>query len=86
MKRPLDCPHQKCLFIMQTQEALCAGKLLEPVPHDGDVNTHRICFLGLDCPSSDISVVDLQVNTGDLYHLRRILNSIDGRGIGNKEE
>lgn len=75
-EKPSWCPHSDCVFLRRAQDALCAGKLPTPEPHDGDLNTHRIC---ISCPDSD--VFDLQVNTTDTYHFRRILDSIDGRGI-----
>jgi len=63
-------------------DALCAGKLPTPEPHDGDFNTHRICIAGVIMLEG--GVFDLQVNTTDLYHFRRLFDAIDGRGIGEK--
>ncbi len=41
------------------------------MPHDGDVNTHRLCLRLAD-------VVDVQVNTTDLDWLRWIFDALDG--------
>lgn len=63
-------------------DALCAGQLPAPIAHDGDFNTHCICITNV---LPDNKAFDLQVNTGDLYHFRRIFDAIDGRGIGKKK-
>jgi len=73
-ERPEWCPHSDCIFILLIQDAICAGKLPAPEPHDGDLNTHRICIAGV-IPGGE--VFDLQVNTTDLYHFRRLFDAID---------
>lgn len=73
--KPSWCPHLiDCVFLRRVQDSLCAGQLLKPISHDGDVNTHRICFNGV-LPNNE--VFDLQTNKSDVFHLKRILNVID---------
>jgi len=76
-EKPAWCSHSKCSFLRRAMDSLCAGQLLKPEAHGGDFNTHRICMVGV-LPKGEI--FDLKVNTGDLYHCRRILDAIDGRG------
>lgn len=74
-KRPNWCPHKKgCEYIMSVQAMICAGKLPEPEPHDGDFNTHRLCLK--DALPND-EIFDLQINSGDIYHFRRVFDAID---------
>ncbi|KKM65079.1 hypothetical protein LCGC14_1494830 [marine sediment metagenome] len=72
-ERPVWCPHQDCLFQRRVQDALCGGHLLEPIPHDGDMNDHRICL------HSEGRVDDFQVNNTDLGWLRWVLDALDGQ-------
>ena len=55
-------------------DSLCAGKLPEPVSHDGDLNTHILCFNGA---MEDGEVFDLMINTSDvwwlIFTLRKVL-------------
>lgn len=78
-ERPAWCPHSSCAFLRQTQGLICVGALPEPVMHAETPNTHRLC-LAEALPSGE--VFDLQVNTTDAYHFRRMFDAIDGRGIG----
>ena len=43
-----------------------------PEPHDGDLNTHRICF-------KNEEVIDFQVNVSDLDWFRWVFDAIDGK-------
>ena len=45
-----------------------------PEPHDGDLNTHRLCVK----PDTG-GVFDLQVNTSDLDWFRWVFDAIDGK-------
>jgi hypothetical protein len=47
--------------------------LPKPEPHDGDVNTHRICI------NAGEPIFDLQVNASDLLWFRYIFDALDGR-------
>lgn len=76
-EKPLWCPHSECIFLRRVMDDLCSGKLQKPRAHDGDTNTHRICLTGT-LPKN--KVFDLMVNKSDLYHFRRVLDAIDGRG------
>lgn len=73
MKRPDWCPHMDCLFKINSQEAMCVGKLPELEPHDGGFNTHRLC---LDTRETGHGIFDLQVNKGDCWNLIRLLKAI----------
>lgn len=75
-KRPKWCPHTDCQFRIHSQDLICGGEMPEPVPHDSDENTHRFCLAGA---MDDGSVFDLQVNSTDLYHFRRIFDALDGK-------
>ena len=70
MKRPEWCPHKDCQFIKQSQDKMCLGELLEPVPHDNGFNTHRFC---MDTRETGHGIFDLQINKGDTWNMRRIL-------------
>ena len=78
-ERPAWCPHSDCRFLRQTQALICVGKLPQPVDHDGHPNTHRLC-LNEALPNGE--VFDLQINTTDTYHFRRMFEAVDGRGVG----
>ena len=68
-KRPERCPHQDCEYIISLGlEAFCKGKLPKPIDHDGQDNTHRLCFIQFDG-----DVFDFQMNKGDLYTLKRLI-------------
>ena len=71
-ERPAWCPHTDCRFLRRSQDALCGGELPQPVPHDADENTHRLCIRTDD-------VFDLQVNATDLGYFRWILDALDGK-------
>jgi hypothetical protein len=78
-ERPEWCPHQDCIFQRRAMDSLCGGKLPEPVEHDGDFNTHRLCINGA-MPNDE--VFDLQVNKGDLFWFRFIFEALDGVAAG----
>lgn len=75
MERPEWCPHHTCQFKCQTQSSACVGALPEPVGHDGDFNTHRLCLHG--AKDDGEWTFDLQVNRSDAYHLIRMLKLVD---------
>jgi hypothetical protein len=72
MNRPAWCPHSDCSFLCQTQDAACVGRLPAPDPHDGDVNTHRLCLRGAQDDGG--WTFDLKLNRSDAYHLKRMLD------------
>jgi len=69
-KRPAWCPHTDCKYHLSTQDLLCVGHLPEQIEHDGDVNIYRMC---INCCGE---VFDLQINDTDIYHLKRLLDSL----------
>ena len=71
-ERPSWCPHADCQFRRRAMDSICGGELAEPEPHDGDMNTHRLCLVA-------DSVIDLQVNASDCDWLRWILDALDGK-------
>ena len=72
-ERPSWCPKTDCIFIRRAMDAWCGGELPELVPHDGDFNTHRICWYGGQGPDP------YMVNENDLDWLRWILDALDGK-------
>lgn len=73
MERPDWCPHDSCIFQVQSQGKMCRGKLPSPEPHDNDFNTHRLC---IDTRETGHGIFDLQVNKTDLWNLNRIIQSL----------
>lgn len=71
--RPGWCPHQDCQFKRRATDAICVGQLLEPEPHDGDENTHRICLNGV---ADNGGVFDLQINRSDVGWFRWLFEAI----------
>ena len=57
----------------RVQDAACGGQLPQPVPHDADYNTHRLCL------NAGEPVFDLQVNASDIEWLRWIFDALDGK-------
>ena len=57
-------------------DSICGGRLPEPVSHDGDFNTHRLCINGVD---SSGGVVPIQLNETDLEWFRWIFDALDGK-------
>lgn len=77
-EKPKWCPHQECVFQRRAMDAICAGRLTAPIPHDGVMNTHRICINQVQDPDASKSLIfDLQVNANDLDYFRWIFDSID---------
>lgn len=71
MSKPDWCRHRAtCRFIRSVSDSACGGRLPKPEPHDGDVNTHRICI------RTNADVFDLQVNRTDLWWLSELIGSI----------
>ena len=58
------------MFIRRTLDTVCAGKLPEPVDHDGVDNTHRLCLVGMDGAGG---VSTMMLNRDNVWHLRRLL-------------
>ena len=54
-------------------DAMCCGELPKPEPHDGDLNTHRLCLNGAD---KDGGVFDLQINSTDVWWLKKTLEPV----------
>lgn len=71
-ERPTWCPIPACLFKRRVEDAICGGELPNPLPHDSDMNTHRLCL-----PQADI--MDLQVNRSDLNWFRWVYDALDGK-------
>ena len=73
-ERPSWCPYGTCGFLMRVQDSICCGRLPENLEHDGDLNTHRICFRG----ASDDGEwnFSLEVNRGDAFHLKRVCDKV----------
>jgi hypothetical protein len=76
-QRPNWCPHNEYIFKAESQNAMCVGKLPNPVRHDKegefDFNTHRLC---LDTRETGHGIFDLQINKGDAWNLARILKTV----------
>jgi len=64
VNKPSWCPHNDCVCLSWRQ-SFCVGRLPIPVPHDGIDNTHHWCLNGA---SDNGGVLDLQVNSGDLWN------------------
>jgi len=75
-ERPSWCPFPSCIQKRRVMDAICGGELPKPEPHEGDFNTHRICFNGAD---SSGGVVPIQVNASDLEWFRWVFDALDGK-------
>lgn len=73
-ERPPWCPSPACQFLLHTQQAACVGRLPQPVEHDGDFNTHRLCIHGADDDGNWLS--PLMINSSDAYNLTRLLTRV----------
>lgn len=71
--RPDWCPHPTCGFKRRVTDAMCVGKLPQPEPHDGDLNTHRLCLNGATDAGG---VFDLQINRSDVSWFRWLFDAI----------
>ena len=76
MSRPPWCPHSECIWRVgggndADTGVICGGELAAPEPHDGTPNTHRLCIR-----TSDGDVGDYQVNSGDLWYMGRVIESL----------
>lgn len=79
-ERPAWCPHRDCVFRRRVTDAACGGELPKPEPHDGDLNTHRVCVNAPQDPEAKPGAIfDLQVNASDLDWLRWIFDALDGK-------
>ncbi len=72
-ERPTWCLHKECLFKRRVMDAICGGELPEPSPHEGDINTHRICL------NQGGRIDDYLVNSTDLEWFRWIFDALDGK-------
>ena len=73
-RRPAWCPHPDCEFVVvKCLHGMCGGKLPEPVPHDDDFNTHRICLRGA---GENDQPFDLQINRTDAWWFRELLDAL----------
>jgi hypothetical protein len=68
--QPKWCPHRTCQFLRSGSDAVCCGRLSSPEEHDGDMNTHRICF------QAGGDVMNFQVNRTDVWWLTRTVDAI----------
>lgn len=72
-ERPDWCGHCDCDFVFRVHDAGCAGRLAEPVEHDGDVNTHRLCLRDqVEC----CMIAELCWNRTDAWHFGRLCHAI----------
>lgn len=53
---------------------MCCGKLPEKQPHGDGWNTHRMC---LDTRETGHGIFDLQLNWGDVWNLKRVLDAVN---------
>lgn len=74
-EKPSWCQHSSCIFLRRVQDNLCGGELPAPKPHDGDLNTHRICIK----TEGVFGLFSLQVNVSDLDWFRWVFDAIDGK-------
>lgn len=70
-QKPEWCPFTDCIFVVNTQDAACIGKLPTPEPHLDDFNTHRLC---LHAREDEDWHFNIQINKSDAWNLRRILD------------
>lgn len=77
-KRPEWCPHQDCQFKLMKQNLVCVGILPETELHNGIPNYARICFYDevLPLEMHTRPVYDMQINEGDVFHLRSLLDAL----------
>jgi hypothetical protein len=71
--RPDWCPYADCEFLLQFQNMMCVGRLPKPEPHLEGLNTHRFC---LDERETEDGVHDLQLNRGDAWLMKRLLDQV----------
>lgn len=75
-ERPEWCPHQDCIFKRRAMDSMCGGELPEPILHDENPNTHRMCLRESDPP---YGIGDYQVDANDLDWFRWIFDALDGK-------
>ncbi len=54
-------------------DSMCVGQLPKPEPHDGDLNTHRLCLNGA---GEGGGVFDLQINKSDVGWFRWLFDAV----------
>jgi len=73
-ERPSWCRYPaECVHVIRSQNAICAGRLPEPVAHDGDVDTHRLC-LKVNNKAKPFS--SILWSRSDAYNLRRVRDAV----------
>jgi hypothetical protein len=78
-RRPEWCGHLSCKPLIGWDNKMCGGCLPEPVPHDGDFNTHRLCI------EAD-GVIDLMVNRSDCYLLGLVVERLRKDSVAQSVE
>ena len=73
--RPEWCPHQSCKPIHLSANCICGGQLPEPLPHERDNNTMRLCLKQFD--SDDATV--FEINHSDILWIERVLYALKER-------
>lgn len=71
--KPDWCPHSSCVFIRNTQDMMCCGKLPEPEKHDGDFNTHRFC---LNLSEFNEPPFELKINRTDAHLFKKMFEAV----------
>lgn len=79
--RPFWCPEPSCEFCIRSMDGMCLGKLPEPEPYGGALNTHRMCLRGAAGGGGWLQT--FKINGGDAFHLRRLLNYVFPRSKGS---
>lgn len=72
-ERPNWCPHPDCIFLRNTQDMMCCGRLPVPIDHDGTPNTHRVC---IDSTETHHGYMDLQINRADAWYFKRLMEAV----------
>jgi hypothetical protein len=72
-ERPKWCPNPDCEFKRIAVDHICVGKLPEPIPHNNDENTHRMC---LHQPVDNTDVFEWQINSSDVSWFRWLFDAI----------
>lgn len=73
VERPDWCLHKDCIIKRCLQMKMCVGELPELEEHDGDFNSHRICF---DTRETGHGIFDLQINKSDAYGIRLLTDIV----------
>ena len=72
--RPDWCKYPDCVFKRSGSDCFCVGILPKPLPHGDDFNTYRLCM------HNELETIsDIQLNDTDIWWLRWLFNSLDGK-------